>query len=169
MTSGHHDLDTLTKIWQQVLDRTVDTNLQYKISFTGGEVTTNKAFLPLIKWILSVTKDVQIFMTTNGTASLGYYKKLASVINGISFSTHSEFIDEAKFFAKVKALNEIMMGPHKSLHVNIMDEHWNRDRNNLYEKFCSDHRISYSVNQIDYNKSNRQEILRKGTYNIESI
>lgn len=168
-TSKHRDLDVLKQVWKQVLERTVDLALPYKIAFTGGEVTTNRAFLPLIQWIRSTTSDVQIFVTTNGSASFAYYKKLAALVNGISFSTHSEFINEAKFFSTAAKLNNLMVRPEKSMHVNIMDEYWNHERNKLYEEFCKKHNISYSVNHVGYDKSIRKEILRQGVYNIESI
>jgi len=168
-TSQHHDLETLQKAWHQIVDKTQHLGLQYKIAFTGGEVTTNRNFLPLLEWIRSETPNCEIFLCSNGSASLNYYRRLANAVNGIALSTHSEFIDEKKFFQTALALNKIMIRPEKSLHVNIMEEHWNKDRNSLYENFCKDHDISYSLNYVDYTKKIRSDILREGKYNLESI
>ena len=168
-TSQHHDLSTLKRTWQQVLDNTKHLGLQYKISFTGGEVTTNRNFLPLIEWIRSRPFSTQIFVVSNGSASLGYYRRLAKLVDGISISTHSEFMDEKKFFGTARSLNQIMTRPEKSLHVNIMDEHWNQERIKLYQKFCDENHISYSVNVIDYSQTVRLDIWRQGKANIEQI
>ena len=167
--SAHHELHTLKSVWQQLIDKTQHLGLDYKVSFTGGEVTTNKHLLPFLQWCQTTVHKVQFFVTTNGSASLNFYRKLAKVVNGISLSTHGEFIHESKFFTIAKELNQIMIRPEKSLHVNIMDEHWNQDRIMLYKQFCENHAISYSVNSIDYSLQWRPEILRQGQYNIETI
>lgn len=168
-TSQHHDLVTLQRTWQQIVDKSQHLDLPYKISFTGGEVTTNRDFLPLIAWIKSQSDRTQIFITSNGSAGLKYYMRIAKLVNGISLSTHSEFMDEKKFFATAKSLNHVMIRPDKSLHVNIMDEHWNCERMRLYEKFCQDNDISHSVNQIDYTKKNRIAVWHKGKENLDHV
>jgi organic radical activating enzyme len=168
-TSQHHDLETLQNILHQVIKKTEHLNLQYKIVFTGGEVTTNRNFLPLVEWIKQQPYSTQIFFTSNGSASLKYYTRLAGLVNGMSFSTHSEFMDEKKFFTAAKALNNIMIRPEKSFHVNIMDEYWNKSRSVMYEKFCQEHNISHSVNWINYNHQTRTQILRQGKQNLENI
>lgn len=168
-TSSHHSLDKLKSVWTQIIDQTRDMALEYKISFTGGEVTTNKNFLPFLEWVKTMPYRTHFFLTTNGSASLNYYKRLVKVLDGITLSTHGEFIDESKFFTVARELNKIMLKPEKSLHVNIMDEYWHQDRMRLYEQFCKDHGISYSVNRIDYNSQTRIEIWKKGRYDIEFL
>jgi MoaA/NifB/PqqE/SkfB family radical SAM enzyme len=167
--SSHHSLETLKQTWQQVVDKSRHLNLQYKISFTGGEVTTNKNFLPLVEWIKTQDYSTQFFVTSNGSASMNYYRRLAQAVNGISLSTHSEFMDEKKFFSIARELNKIMVRPEKSLHVNIMDEHWNQDRIVLYKKFCQDHNISHIVNPINYQHQTRVQIWKQGKANIEHV
>jgi MoaA/NifB/PqqE/SkfB family radical SAM enzyme len=51
MTSRPHDLETMQHVWKNLYEKTKDKNLPYKISFTGGEVTANKNFLPLIDFL----------------------------------------------------------------------------------------------------------------------
>ena len=79
-------------------DKTKHLELPYKISFTGGEVTANRNFLPLVQFIREHYTIQQIVVTTNGSASTNYYLRLAELVEAISFSTHSEFWDEDKFF-----------------------------------------------------------------------
>jgi MoaA/NifB/PqqE/SkfB family radical SAM enzyme len=162
-TSRPHDLDTMKTAWQNIYQKTNNHDLPYKISFSGGEVTANKNFLPLIEWIRNNYKDVtMIVITTNGSASTGYYLKLAEYVEAISFSTHSEFMDEDKFFTSAKELNKVMIRPTKSFHVNIMDEFWNREGIERYKQISEEHNISYSVNEVEYKYQTR-------TYPLERV
>lgn len=168
MTSPHPNLEKLKDVWTSFYQKTHEKNLPYKISFTGGEVTANKSFLPLIEYLQSGNFNIgQMFVTTNGSASLKYYQKLAPLVSGISFSTHSEFIKEKEFFTKVAAINKLMIRPERSFHVNIMDEHWNQDRIALYQAWCVKHNISHSVNTINYSLQNRSTPTLNGVYNLE--
>jgi molybdenum cofactor biosynthesis enzyme MoaA len=166
-TSRPHDLATMQQVWRNIHLKTQHKKLPYKISFTGGEVTANKNFLPLVQWLRNTYADIEmILLTTNGSASQQYYEKLSVLVESISFSTHSEFMNEQNFFDKVLAINKIMIRPTKSVHVNIMDEHWNQDRIELYKTYLDQHRVSYSVNCINYEHSIRTNILNKGNANL---
>lgn len=166
-TSQPHDLATMQKVWQNIHRKTQHKNLPYKISFTGGEVTANKNFLPLVEWLKTTYADIDmILLTTNGSANQRYYEKLAKIVDSISFSTHSEYMDEQRFFDTVLAVDRMMIRPAKSVHVNIMDEHWNQDRIKLYQQWLTQHNISYSVNQIDYATATRTYILDQGKKNL---
>jgi MoaA/NifB/PqqE/SkfB family radical SAM enzyme len=169
-TSQFLDLNTLKIAWQRIHSSSAYLNLSYKISFTGGEVTANKNFLPLLQWMRSNYSDIQhIAVTTNGSASVNYYKKLAAEVESISFSTHSEFFDEAEFFIKVAEIERLMIRPEKSVHVNIMNEYWNQHRIVLYKQWLDKNNISYSVNEIDYSRQVRELVFQKGKQNIEQL
>lgn len=169
-TSAHPDLSKLKSAWNSFYTQTQHLNLPYKLSFTGGEVTANKSFLPLMEYLNSGEFNIkQLIVTTNGSASEKYYRRLAEIVTDISFSTHSEFFNEAEFFTKVRAINKIMIRPTKSVHVNIMDEWWNKDRTPLYQMWLDKHEISYSLNKINYQQSNRTIPIINGVKNIESI
>lgn len=166
-TSRPHDLATMQEVWGNIYNKTQHKKLPYKISFTGGEVTANKNFLPLVEWLRTTYPDIaMILLTTNGSASQRYYEKLADVVDSISFSTHSEYMDEQRFFDTVVAVDHVMIRPAKSVHVNIMNEHWNQDRIRLYQQWLTKHNISHTVNQIDYTKATRTVILNKGVKNL---
>jgi hypothetical protein len=169
-TSVHPDLGKLKQAWHNFHTKTQHINLPYKISFTGGEVTANKSFLPLIEYISNGDFDIgQLLVTTNGSASLNYYRRLCDLVDTVSFSTHSEFFDEADFFSKVEQLDKIMVRPSKSLHVNIMDEFWNQDRIQLYQKWLQKRQISYSINSINYGRQTRTQILARGKQNLDTV
>lgn len=169
MTSAHPDLDRLKTAWHSLYNKTRHLNLPYKLSFTGGEVTANKQFLPLIEYIKTNYNIGQIVITTNGSASLNYYTRLARLVDAISFSTHSEFFNEQEFFDKVNAINKIMIRPEKSVHVNIMDEYWNQDRAKMYAAWLDTHGVSYSINSLHYDKQTRNTPTMKGVYNLEQV
>jgi hypothetical protein len=66
----------------------------------------------------------------------------------------------------VIAVDHVMVRPQKSVHVNIMNEHWNQDRIELYKKCLNQHNISYTVNQIDYTTATRTYTLDQGVKNL---
>jgi len=168
--SKHPDLKKLTATWNSFYLKTKHIGLPYKIGFTGGEVTANKSFLPLIKFLKNNDFNIgQLSVTTNGSASLNYYKQLVTLIDAISFSTHSEFIDEGKFFDTVLKIDSLMIRPKKSFHLNIMDEFWNQDRIEMYKAWCIKHNISHSINTIDYNQVTRDHPIIQGVYNLEQV
>jgi len=152
-TSRLHDLETLKTAWQNVYQKTQHLGLKYKISFTGGEVTANKNFLPFLEWLRNNYADIaMIVVTTNGSASANYYVKLANMVESLSFSTHSEFMEEEEFFRKAVKINLVMMRLRKYFHVCIMNEYWNQDNIIRYKSFLDNHKINYTVNEIFYAK-----------------
>jgi MoaA/NifB/PqqE/SkfB family radical SAM enzyme len=169
-TSQHPDLEQLIKVWDNMITNTAHQELGYKINFTGGEVTANKSFIPLLRHIRSSNVNItHVGITTNGSASKNYYLELATLLDSISFSTHSEFFNEKEFFSKVHSINQVMQRPQKSVHVNIMDEFWNQERLALYIKWLEDHKISHSINTINYNRKTRDLPNMQGVYNIEQL
>lgn len=149
-------LETMQSYWKSIVEKTQHLNLKYKISFTGGEITVNKNFLPLVEWLKSNYQEhlSAIICTTNGSASANYYKKLYNYVDNISFSFHSEFADSKQFFEKMIELKRIIPGS-KFIHVNIMDEFWIQDKIPEYVELLSQQGISHSVNQINYKYQTR--------------
>lgn len=149
--SPHPDLHKLKQAWDNFYQKTNYIGLPYKISFTGGEVTANKSFLPMIEYLRHGNFNIgQLLITTNGSASKAYYLRLAKLVDAISFSTHTDFWDEHKFFDTVIAVNQIMIRPNKSVHVNIMDEPQARSSFEKFENILRTHKVSYSINLINY-------------------
>jgi MoaA/NifB/PqqE/SkfB family radical SAM enzyme len=162
----HHTFEDLKTSWLNFYSATYDKNLPYKIGFTGGEVTANKNFLPLVEFLRDQNVQMQIMVTTNGSASKRYYRRLAELVDAISFSTHSEFFNEQEFFEKVLLINQCMTRPEKSVHVNIMDEYWNQDRIKLYQQLLDSNGVSHSVNAINYDVKIRDFPVQKGRLNL---
>jgi MoaA/NifB/PqqE/SkfB family radical SAM enzyme len=158
LTSPTKTLEQLQLSWTKIFDKSAHKNLKYKISFTGGEVTINKDFLPFIIWLRENYHDhiFQIGVSTNGSAAEKYYLKLIEYIDFITFSTHSEFFNEKKFFENVVACYSKMQDSAKTIHVNIMNESWHNDRIMTYIDFLKEKDISYTLAEIDFTKQIRQ-------------
>jgi hypothetical protein len=161
-------LEDLKRHWESIYAKTHLKNLKYKIFFTGGEVTINKYFFPFLEWLnMNYSNNIfQIIVTTNGSASTNYYRKLFRYVSNISFSLHSEHVDEKKFFDTVLELKKTL-DSNKFVHVNIMNEFWNIDRINDYKKILDSNDISYTVNEIDYSVKTRKYPIMKGKLNLE--
>ena len=165
--SPHLSLNQLQKYWIDIERKTSHSGLKYKISFSGGEPTGNRDFLPFLSWLKQNYGHQidKILLTTNGSATYRYYQKLFDLVDNVSFSTHSEHINEQKFFDTVIRLRQSITPP-KFIHVNIMDEFWNRDRFPHYQKLLTDNDISYNVNEIDYSWQIRNYPIIKGKRNL---
>ena len=165
-TDKHRSLSKLKNYWLDILSKT--NRNKYKIAFTGGEVTSNKDFLVFIQWLHENYKHKisQILLTTNGSASYGYYVELFKYVDNISFSTHTEHIIESKFFKTIIDLSKTITND-KFLHVNIMDEYWAEDRIVKYKNLLDQHNISNAINLIDYNKKIRDNPIIKSKLDYE--
>lgn len=166
-TTPHKTLDELKHTWLNILSQTQEKNLKYKISVSGGEITGNRDFMPFLQWLREHYSDQLdiILLTTNGSATYKYYKKLFELVDNISFSVHSEHINEKKFFDCVIKLHT-ELPENKHMHINIMDEWWNQGRIKLYCDILSKHNISHNVNQIDYSHQTRVVPIMKGNLNL---
>lgn len=165
-----YSLETLKEKWQLFYSKTQHLNLTYKIAITGGEPTANKNFLPFIDWLKQNYQDVEnIIVTSNGSASASYYKKLSNFVDNLSLSFHGEFTDEAEFFTKAQELSVYYRSVNKHFHINIMKESWNAERIKLFVEYLDKHRITYSVNEVDEGLGVRDTVVQQGVINIEQI
>lgn len=167
--SKNKTLIDLKNYWNSILQQTHYKNLKYRISFSGGELSINKNFLPFLEWLKSEYADniAEILVTSNASASYNYYKKLLGLVDVIGFSVHSEHFNEKKFFSMVCKLHKEFLNK-TVVYVNIMNEFWNQDRIPLYEKICQDHNIGYSINEINYSVQTRSFPIMKGQLNLET-
>ena len=152
LTAEQRSLEQFQSYWLKIYSKLTDLDKKIQISFTGGELTFNKNFLPFVKWLRENYHDKieSIGLSTNGSANSDYYLELIKYVDFISFSTHSEFFNERKFFENVLACCRAVQNTAKTIHVNIMDEPWHRDRIELYSNFLSVNNINFSVNTINF-------------------
>lgn len=166
--SKNLSLEALQSAWQSIFEKTRHRNLKYKISFTGGEVTINRAFLPFLRWLRENYQDYiyKILVTSNGSASYNYYYRMLEYVDNITFSTHTEFIDEKKFFEMVIRLQKTK--PKQShISVAIMEEFWCIDKVSQYEQYLKKHGVHCNINKLDYSFKTRTIPIMKGNYNLD--
>ena len=165
---NHHSLDKLQLAWENLYAKSAHLELPYKISFTGGEPTSSKHFLPFITWLrTNYNANIhQLLVTSNGSATYKYYARLLDTgIDNLTLSLHSEHVDEVEFFDTVVQLNKHRLDG-KFIHVNIMNEFWNTARIEYYKTLLDTHNVSYSVNEIDYSYRTRTIPIIKGKLNL---
>lgn len=143
------DLDAMKSAWTRIMQSSEHLGpLPVNAVFLGGELTVNPDFLPFMRWLNSQFQHRMgaVGFITNGTASEKVYQELAGLCTWITFSTHSEFMNETKFFRNVvrthRACTNCMIT------VNIMDEPWHRDRNQQYQEFLDRHGIRWYLHPI---------------------
>jgi organic radical activating enzyme len=165
--SASHSLDTLQQAWISIWEKTKQHQLPYKISFTGGELTTNKHFLPFVEWLKKNYEShiYKLMFSTTGSANYRYYLKMFEYMDNITFSVHSEHIHEQKFFDMIVQLKQNIKDK-KFIQVCIMNEHWNQARIPIYTKLLEQHNVSYTINEIQYNYQTRSIPIMKGKLDL---
>lgn len=160
-TDSDSSFKELQNKWLNIFSKTQPRQLKYKIAFTGGEVTVNKSFLPFLQWLDRNYQEYisEIGFTTNGSANKKYYSDALAInsVTFISFSTHSEFFNEKKFFDTVISVHKRSLELKKSIHVNIMDEYWNKEKSTAYSDFLTNRKINNSINKLDYSQKIRED------------
>lgn len=148
--SKDKSLNELQTSWLRILEVNHSEYKKYDIGFLGGENTLNKDFLPFVRWLNHEYKDIitNLGFITNGTASIRYYSEIIKYCDWITFSTHSEFINEDKFFTTLLKVNKISKSVKCNIKVNIMDEPWHTERTKEYKKFLDKLNIDNYIHPI---------------------
>jgi len=151
--SPHKTFDELVSAWKRII-KSIEhrPNLQINLNLMGGEPTLNPDLIPFLKWLADNYREKisTIGVITNGTATVDYYKNLIQYCNWITFSTHSEFMNEAKFFSTVSKVSyQARKQKSCSIIVTIMEEPWNQKRVEDYIKYLTKHNIDYLLQAIE--------------------
>lgn len=152
-TTAFPDLDRMKNYWQQIFNKTKHLHLSYKISWSGGEPSLWKNFSTFIRWLRQEygSHIKQMGTISNGSASTKYYLKLFANLDYLTFSTHTEFMDESKFFANARACQHYAAQSNKSFMINIMEEYWDPDYIIRLIDLCRANQINFHVSKITYN------------------
>jgi MoaA/NifB/PqqE/SkfB family radical SAM enzyme len=158
-------LEELQSYWNQVYQKTKHTNKLYKLVLSGGEPTVNKNLLPFVNWLRNTFKDriFQLGLCTNGSASKSYYLDLFEYFDWISFSTHTEYLDEEKFFNSAVACNLYAKETcNKSFMIKIMPEPWASNSVQRFIQICQQNNIHYDLaDHIDMSRQTRAHPIFK--------
>jgi len=150
--SPHKTLDELKDAWRKLVQQAQNNSKRLSVSILGGEPTLNPNLLSFLQWVKVYYRqhNVEVAVYSNGTASLDDYKKLSKYCN-FNFSTHSEFMNESKFFSTVTSLSQYVKEQNINCHVNVlvMDEEWNKDRTVEYIAYLKENNINYQVSPVE--------------------
>jgi len=146
-------LENMKKHWLRLyneLHYATITQQKIDIAFTGGEVTINKNFLPFIKWLTTHFNDIlhNIYVTSNGSASLQYYTSLNQYITHLTLSSHMEFMNYDKFINTILALHNIntLANSPEKLYIQIMEElFYDPAQVDILKSFMIKHKIPYII------------------------
>lgn len=148
-TSRDWTLDELKSGWKRIADSIPNKNVKFAITYSGGEPTISDNFLPFNEWLRENYNCASIQLTTNGTRPSKYYKRLLTMINGITFSIHSEFSNERKLFTNILAAHKYARENkpfhNSSVTVNFMYEPWDKERQEQYKQFFEREQIKYNI------------------------
>ena len=148
--SQHKSLEELQRIWSNLYKKTVHRGKSYRVDFTGGEVTLNPNFLPFIRWMRVNYSDIsEISFSTNGTASIDYYREAIHYVNDITFSSHFEFAKFDKLWKNILKTHIASVKLRKLVYVCIMEENNYAEEMKNLEELCIKHRVPYSVIKVD--------------------
>jgi sulfatase maturation enzyme AslB (radical SAM superfamily) len=150
--SPHKTLDELQQAWRKLMKSLEKVEKQITISVLGGEPTMNPDLILFLKWVKEEFNPLNAIINvySNGTATVEYYQTLIEHAN-IVFSTHSEFMNEAKFFSTVSKAQQ-----HASknnlpywTYVIIMNEEWNQTRIKHYIKYLAKQKIPCGLSPVE--------------------
>lgn len=151
-TSPHKTLDELKGAWRKFVQQAQLNSKRLGVSIIGGEPTMNPNLLPFLQWVSvyyrQLNSDINLY--SNGTDTLDNYKKLSKYCN-FYFSTHSEFMNEHKFFSMVKGLSQHVKenNINSNITVLVMDESWNKDRTPQYIDFLKENNINCILSPVE--------------------
>lgn len=150
-------LSELQQRWIVLYEKTKHKNKKYNIQIGGGEPTVNKNLIPFLEWLVEKYSDqiAYIGVASNGSANTNYYLKLFQCISGLVFSTHTEYINEKKFFHTAKACAKYAVYNKKLFEINIMNEPWASDDITRFVNTCQKLKIDYTIYNIDMSLKTR--------------
>lgn len=143
-------------------------------SFTGGEPTLWKDFLPFIEYINS--KGFYCGLTSNGSVSINFWERISTYFNYICLSFHPESADPVKFLKTYKFLHDHPQTVIPSVRVMMhpREEMWKKSVNLVKElkKFsnwsyqCVHILNDYGMNskKIDYGSKDKEDYLLQNSY-----
>lgn len=116
--SNHLPFEVAKKTIDKIREKTVDKKI--KINLTGGEPTVNPDIEKIINYMYDNNIDVGI--TTNGSRTLDFYKKIFPKLASLIFSYHMEYHKREVIPENIVELKKLQetLDRHVHLHVHMM-------------------------------------------------
>jgi molybdenum cofactor biosynthesis enzyme MoaA len=142
-------LVTLKNHWMTLYDQLNTSTKKTDIHFSGGEVTLNKDFIPFLKWLRRNFDCIDVIgLASNGSAGITYYSELIKYLTHLTFSTHTEYFNEDKFFNTVTHIHKLN---NNILYIQLMNEEFNpNNRVNVYREYLTKIGVPFTVMDINF-------------------
>ena len=116
--SKHLDFETAKKTVDKITEKLSDKTI--KINLTGGEPTVNPEFEKILDYMYN--KGIDVGVTTNGSRTLEFYKKILPKLATLIFSYHMEYHKREVIPENIVELKKIAddLDKHVHLHVHMM-------------------------------------------------
>ena len=161
-------LEMMKEHWLTLYNQLKHKTKKIDIHFSGGEVTLNKNFIPFLKWLRDNFSCIDaIGLSSNGSAGNLYYKELSKYLTHLTFSTHTEFFNEEKFFDSVTYIHELN---NNILYIQLMNEKFNpNNRAEIYSEYLSKIGVPFTTMDINFPEIPLETHINKNTkeFNFE--
>ena len=116
--SKHLSLEIAKKTIDKIIEKTKDKKI--KINLTGGEPTVNPEIEKIIDYMFNHNIDIGI--TTNGSRTLNFYKKIFPKLSSLIFSYHMEYHRREVIPENIVSLKKMQdtLDRYVHLHVHMM-------------------------------------------------
>ena len=162
----------IDRIHEHYVGRLKHKNILF--SFTGGEPTLWKDFLPFIEYIHS--KGFLCGLTSNGSVSLQFWERVSTYFNYICLSFHPESATPEKFLRAYKFLHDhpqtviptlrIMMHPNEEMwhKSEVLIEELKKFPNWVYQCVHILDDYGQASKRINYNSRDKEEYLVQNSH-----
>lgn len=124
------DLDVMKRTIDRVLEI---TDKDVHLTLTGGEPALCKHLIEFCQYAKSKKQITDISITTNGSRSTSYYKKLISTIDSITFSYHMEYAKRDRVPKTIKELSKTEHAKRINVHMMMLPTAFDEAKELIHE------------------------------------
>jgi organic radical activating enzyme len=127
------------------LQRLISSHKEIICSISGGEPTVSPFFPEVVKMMYDNGHHIQV--TTNGARTINYWRKIAPMIDNISWSYHAAMMDETDENAWIEKVAECHTMTNCGVRVMMDSDNWDRCVN-FCQKLKDTGKIRFEVVRI---------------------
>lgn len=146
------------------LQRLIDSHSKIVCNISGGEPTVSPFFPEVVKMMYENGHHIQI--TTNGARTIKYWRKIAPMIDNISWSYHAAMMEESDEDAWIEKVAECHTMSNCGIRVMMDSDNWERCVN-FCKKIEKNGGARYEVVRILSEQANSTNVGEKYTKEME--
>lgn len=162
-TDGFPSLETMQNTIKRIASK---TNKDIHIALTGGEPVLCKHLIDFCKFAKSLPQVKHIAITTNGSRSAAYYRKLVEYVDHVTFSYHFEYGKKERVPETIKDLSETHL--HKiAVHMMMLPTCLNEAKDLIEELRLKDINVAVRRIRPAFHKGDLQKGVERWTKPFE--